>query len=143
MAESLRKRLKVYYLAAMAGMLLSIISFSYNAWRLEVTEDNSNRRMASFEMLHLLAELEQVIYAAHYDNDPVAGSPRLGWVKVGLIGDLSFLLSAPVQNQTVNLRQAWAKNWESVSSTRSVVDALVEEIDLTRARIKDELADLE
>lgn len=33
-----------------------------------------------------LSEFEQVIYANHYDLNDVEGSPRLGWVKIGLVG---------------------------------------------------------
>ncbi|MGV0035820.1 MAG: hypothetical protein ACNYPE_12990 [Candidatus Azotimanducaceae bacterium WSBS_2022_MAG_OTU7] len=47
-------------------------------------------RDASFQILTELAEFEQVIYFNHYDGDKVSGSPRLGWVKLGLVNDLSM-----------------------------------------------------
>ena len=66
---SLLRRMKVYQATALFSVLFALLGFSYNVWRMEVTEQNSNVRDAAFELLLQLAELEQVVYAAHYDND--------------------------------------------------------------------------
>jgi len=95
----LEDKLKVYYVTAIFSVVFAVVGFSYNAWRLEVTEDNSNIRAASFEVLTVLAELEQIIYAAHYDKDTKEGSPRKGWVKIGLIVDLDSLISKSSEEQ--------------------------------------------
>lgn len=63
------------------GLVFAVIGFSYNAWRLESSEKNNNVRLAAFTVITELAQLEQLVYAAHYDQDPVNGSPRKGWVK--------------------------------------------------------------
>ena len=63
-------KLKAYYLTAILSLVFAVIGFSYNAWRLEATEDNSNIRTASFEVLGELAELEHVIYAAYLPRHP-------------------------------------------------------------------------
>jgi len=137
------QKLRVYYFVAVGGVLLSMLSFSYNAWRLEVTEDNSNTRTAAFEMLHLLAEFEQILYASHYDADPDAGSPRKGWVKVGLLSDLSFLMGEDTQIQAAVLKSSWSNHWASVPTQRRSVDALIAEVDVMREEIKRKLIALE
>lgn len=139
----LEKKLKVYYLTAIFSVLFAVIGFSYNAWRLELTEDNSNIRTASFEVLTELAELEQLIYAAHYDKDTKEGNPRKGWVKVGLIVDLAGLISKPAGTQAVKLRDTWERNWETLAQDQQAVDMLVKEIEFVRSEIKSTLKELE
>ena len=129
-------KLKVYYITAVLSLLFAIIGFSYNAWRLEATEDNSNIRTASFEVLKELAQLEQIIYAAHYDKDMVAGNPRKGWVKVGLVVDLSVLINKPVEEKALHLKETWSNNWEKIVSEKDVANSLSEDIDRVRKEIK-------
>ncbi len=132
----LQSRLKAYYLASAFSLFFALIGFGYNTWRLEVTEDNSNIRMASFEILTNLSELEQVIYYAHYDKNEVEGNPRKGWVKVGMIVDLSFLVNERVSEKADLLRVAWGKNWETMVAEQTSVDELVARIDGVREEIK-------
>lgn len=119
------------------------MGFSYNAWRLEVSEDNNNIRTAAFEVLILLAELEQLIYAAHYDKDLEEGNPRKGWIKVGLIVDLSNLISSDSRGQAEELKIAWNNNWRSIANNRTATNFLVQEIDSVRGEIKLTLKQLE
>ena len=110
----LENKLQAYYITAILSLVFAVVGFSYNAWRLEATEDNNNIRTASFEVLGELAELEQIIYAAHYDKDEIEGNPRKAWVKVGLVVDLSALISKSVEKKSLNLRETWSKNWPKI-----------------------------
>jgi len=139
----LENKLKVYYVTAIFSVVFAVVGFSYNAWRLEVTEDNSNIRSASFEVLTVLAELEQIIYAAHYDKDIKEGSPRKGWVKIGLIVDLGSLISSSSEEQAQKLKAAWQKNWEIMAHDIDATNILVSEIDAVRNEIKLTLNELE
>lgn len=132
----LERKLKMYYVTAVFGVFFSLIGFSYNAWRMEVTELNSNVRTAAFEALTNLAELEQIVYAAHYDQNSVEGSPRKGWVKVGLIVDLSHLIGPEVEARAVRLRGYWGEYWSEVSGDRVVAEAVVTHISEVREQIK-------
>jgi hypothetical protein len=132
----LESKLKMYYITAVFGVFFSLVGFSYNAWRMEVTEDNSNIRTAAFEALTNLAELEQIIYAAHYDQNSVEGSPRKGWVKVGLIVDLSHLIGPDVEAQAIQLQRYWGEHWPQVSDEREVAEAVVGHISRVREQIK-------
>lgn len=135
-------RLKVYQATALFSVLFALVGFSYNVWRLEVTEHNTNVREASFELLLQLAELEQVVYAAHYDRDLDRGSPRDGWVKVGLINDLSGSCGEAVAVSAAVLKTVWSSNWAQMPEQRVAADAVVEAIDGTRAEVRAVLSTL-
>jgi len=140
--NELENKLRIYYITAIFSLIFAVIGFSYNAWRLELTEENSNIRTASFKVLTELAELEQIIYVAHYDQDKGAGNPRVAWVKVGLIVDLSLLIDMSVNVQAKELHKAWSNNWEQLEAKESVVKDLVSEIDNVRQQVKQVLYDL-
>ena len=159
-------KLKIYYVGSVLGVLFAVIGFSYNAWRLESTEDNNNIRMASFAILtepekfefdedepiqekptpflkKELAELEQIIYAAHYDKNEIEGSPRKGWVKVGLIVDLSSLINKPVKDKAELLKLSWGNNWNAFTQNRNLTDKLIKEIETVRKELKSTLTMLD
>lgn len=139
----LRQKVLLFQTTTALGLLFGLVAFSYNVWRLESTEHNSNVRTACFEILTELAELEQLIYAAHYDGDAANGSPRTGWVKVGLIADLSMLTSPSAEAQASALKQTWSATWNTYATDRGAVDKLVADIDAMRGRIKDVVRNLD
>ncbi|GHD32672.1 hypothetical protein [Parahalioglobus pacificus] len=137
------RRMKWYQATAIFSVLFALLGFTYNVWRLEVTERNSSRREASFESLLQLAELEQLVFAAHYDQDAVAGNPRVGWVKVGLLVDLSESIDEPVERAALDLKETWSRRWSSMASERESTEAIVRSIDDMRASVKGALATLD
>lgn len=141
--QALQTRLKVYQATALFSVLFALLGFSYNVWRLEVTEHNSNVRSAAFELLLQLAELEQLVYAAHYDQNEERGNPRDGWVKVGLVNDLGTSCSDSVTQSAAALRAVWSDNWDKMPSEREAADAIVAAIDGTRAEVQRVLATLD
>lgn len=132
-------KLNAYYITAVISLIFAIVGFSYNAWRLEISEDNANIRTAAFQVLIELAEFEQILYAAHYDNDTITGNPRKGWVKVGLITDLSVLISPAVEQQAQELKTLWSEHWDSINTDKQTIDLLIKTIDSVRAEIKNTL----
>jgi len=68
MTYSLKARFRIYYITAMFSLLFSVAGFSYNAWRMEVSEANNNISTAAFEALTGLAAIQQLIYAAIFDD---------------------------------------------------------------------------
>lgn len=136
-------RLRYYYITAVLSLVFAVIGFSYNAWRLEATEDNNTIRTASFEILKQLSYLEQTIYALHYDKNYTEGSPRRGWVAIGLIVDLAMLVDQTVDAKAQGLKSVWANNWQRVEANEDAVNLLVNEIDLVRLEIKKVLISLE
>lgn len=136
MSLELRQKVLLFQITTVIGVVFALVGFSYNVWRMEITEANNNIRTACFEILTELAELEQLVYAAHYDHDAVAGSPRKGWVKVGLVGDLSVLTAAGVTERSMALKDVWSDHWDRYADERQSVDAVVAAIEGVRGEIK-------
>jgi hypothetical protein len=136
------KQIRNYQVAVIASLLFALLGFSYNVWRMEVTEENANTRTACFELLLVLSELEQLVYSAHYDKNTVEGSPRKGWVKVGLTVDLSVLTTPKVIHSALKLKEVWSTHWESIGNDEESVQAIVLSIDNSRTEIKMLLKDL-
>nr|WP_276521605.1 hypothetical protein [Shewanella sairae] len=124
-------------------MLFALVGFSYNVWRMEITEYNNNVRSASFELLLQLSELESIVYAAHYDKDPVQGNPRQGWVKVNLIADLSMITEPELSVAAEELKLSWQSNWQLLPEDETSAQAVVSKIDDTRAHVRQLLKQLE
>jgi len=137
------KQIRNYQVAVVASLLFALLGFSYNVWRMEVSEQNTNTRTACFELLLVLSELEQLVYSAHYDQNTVEGSPRKGWVKVGLTEDLSVLTTKKVKQSLVQLKNTWISHWESIAIDEDSVKVIVFSIDNSRAEIKMLLQDLQ
>jgi hypothetical protein len=136
-------KLHLYQVTVIFSVLFALLGFTYNVWRMEVTEENSNIRTASFEVLLTLSSLEQLVYSAHYDGDEQEGNPRKGWVKVGLIEDLSMLTTDSVQAQAADLKTVWTDNWATMMDDRHSADQIVSAIDSTRTELKRVLTSLE
>ena len=137
----IKKRQYQFYFVIFS-VILSLSGFSYNVWRLESTETNNTIRTASFEMLKELSSLEQLIYSLHYDKDKLEGSPRKGWVRVGLINDLSPLVGENVMLKSSQLRSVWANNWNNVENSMNSTDNVINAIEATRKEIKTKLTTL-
>ncbi len=136
-------KFQYYQITLIFSILFSLLGFSYNVWRMEISEQNNTIRTASFEMLVELSSLEQLVYIAHYDGDLEQGSPRKGWVKVGLINDLSILADSSVEQTADSLTKEWADNWNGVGTDKAAVDHIVTAIDTVRSEIKQVLKSLE
>lgn len=143
MEQQIKNKLQLYQVTVIFSVLFALIGFSYNVWRMEASEHNNTIRTASFEILLELSSLEQLIYSAHYDKDLNEGSPRKGWVKVGLIADLSVLTTTSVEKQTHHLKNVWSQNWNKIIDNQSAVDNIVIAIDSVRSEIKLLLISLE
>ncbi|WOT04192.1 hypothetical protein [Shewanella youngdeokensis] len=135
--------INIFQLTAVFSMLFALIGFSYNVWRMEITEHNNNVRSAGFELLLQLSELESIIYAAHYDQNVIEGSPRKGWVKVNLIADLSVVTNTQIQTAAEALKTSWQHNWPHITDDEPRVTAMVAQIDNTRLKVRQLLSTLE
>jgi len=140
--SQITKRLKIYQITSIVTILFTLVGFSYNVYRLEQSEINSNIRTSSFEMLKELANLEQIVYASHYEKDDKLGNPRTGWVKVGIIQDLSIICFQKNNMHTKILFEVWRDNWETMKSNRESADKIVESIDNVRKEIRTVLQNL-
>lgn len=141
--KNIENRLQAYFITSIFSIIFALVGFSYNVWRLQKSEENNTIRMASFEVLSELAKFEQILYASHYDKNLVEGSPRKAWVKIGLISDLSLLISMPVNKKAIDLKEKWEKTWEKIPNDNEALESLVKELDEVRKEIRIDLKTLD
>lgn len=127
---------KKFIVISIVSFVFAFLGFAYNVWRTEKTESNNNVREASFGMLQELANLEQLVYAIHYDRSDDNGTPRDGWVKVGLIRDMSMLVAPAVETKTLNLKHVWAKQWSELAESKQASDNIVQSIEEVRVETR-------
>ena len=119
---------------ALVSIIIAVSSLSYNTWRNEKTEENRNQRLASFEVLLKLNELQQVIFHNHYDKDSSdKGNPRTGWAYVLTVRDLSRVLHPPLPAAADELLAVWESNWEGLGEKQANVDLIIGEINNIRS----------
>lgn len=129
-------------LLAILSLFIAIIALTYNGWRQELTEDNRNLRLAAFELVKQLGELQLIVDYAHYDKDPERGNPITGWGHVALIEDLSAVLPAPLPEKSIHLKQAWAENWQGLGNDDKSVETITSAIRAMREEVRRQLAEL-
>jgi len=117
---------------ALISLVVAVSSLSYNTWRNEATEDNRNLRVAAFEILLKLGELQQVIFHVHYDKDFDKGNPRIGWAYVLTINDLAKVLPDAMQDAATGLLQAWGDNWDTLPDSTASLDIVMQALDGAR-----------
>ena len=129
---------------ALISLVIALSSLSYNTWRNEKTESNRNQRVAAFEILLKLSELQQVVFHHHYDKDTEhRGNPRTGWTYALTIRDLSRVLPAPYPEGADSLLEIWSQNWEGLEASKASVDAVLDGIENTRGDMLELLKSLE
>lgn len=121
-------------LVALTSLFIALSSLSYNTWRNEKTEKNRNQRMAGFEIIVKINELQQVIFHHYYDKDTSdKGNLRKAWALVLTIEDLSELLKPPVPHSSQQFKQVWSENYENLSTDKNAVETVLLSIDKMRS----------
>lgn len=124
---------------ALISLSVALTTLGYNTWRNEQTEKNRNVRVAAFEMLVRLGELQQVADHLHYDKDMQRGNPITGWGYVAVIRDLAMVMPAPVKASSEALFNNWEKNWEGLGEKPAAIKAITAAITATRESVVNEL----
>lgn len=117
---------------ALISLVVALSSLSYNTWRNELTERNRNVRVAGFEVIKNIAELQRVVFFSHYDRDAATGNPRNGWVYVLTIRDLAEIMPEPVTTQAAVLQKVWGENWEGLGNDQASLERIESAIDAMR-----------
>ena len=126
-------------LLAIISLCVALTALGYNTWRNEVSEENRNLRMAGFEILVHIGELQRITYLAHYDRDHVEGNPRRGWVEVMILHDLGRIMPEPLPTRTEKLRDVWQQQWEHLGQNDDAVVQIDLAIDEVRIEVLDHL----
>ena len=128
---------------ALLSLTVALASFSYTTWRAERTETNRTTRQAAFQMLVALGQMKEVVYRAHYDHDPVHGSPRTGWVYVQTIMDFSAAMPPPVTERANAILASWREHWEGLGDREEDAASIDDAIDACRVTIVEKLRKLQ
>lgn len=128
---------------AIISLVVALSALLYTAWRNEQSEWNWNVRVAGFEMLVNLSELQRIVYLNHYDGDASEGNLRKGWIRVLLLRDLGEIMPEPLPEQTESLLSVWQANWSGIGSDQSAVSRIETSVDETRAAVLAQLTMLE
>jgi hypothetical protein len=119
---------------ALISLAVAITSLSYNTWRNEATEYNRNQRVAAFEILLKLGDLQQTVFHVHYDKDFDKGNPRVGWAYALTINDLAQVLPDAQQEAAAALLQAWGDNWQDLPDSKASLNSVMQALDTARDR---------
>lgn len=129
------KRQLERHFVALVSLTVAIAALLYTAWREETTEKNRTLRVAGFEVLKNLGELQIVINRAFYQQESTISDPYLGWGHIALISDLSQLLPEPVPTTCAKLVSLWGENVQKISTDEEAVTQLSDQIDTSRHEI--------
>ncbi|HEY4647354.1 MAG TPA: hypothetical protein VIH25_13865 [Steroidobacteraceae bacterium] len=141
MAQTIQEQLHANAVA-LISLVVALGSLGYNTWRNEQTEENRSVRLAAFEVLKNLGELQLVVNFAFFAKDEQFGHPMAGWGRVALISDLSQVLPAPAPQRAEKLRQVWQANWQQIRDGEASVDRITAEIDQSREAIREIVREL-
>jgi len=124
---------------AIASIFIALSGFAYTTWRDETSEANRNFRVAAFESLKQLNELQLITNAAHYKMDRMQGDPILGWSRVVMFDDLAVLLPPPAVDDAARLHATWEANWEGLGHDQDHADMITDAISQSREHIAETL----
>lgn len=128
---------------AIVSLFTAIISFSYNTWQDHQDEIHQNMRVAAFEMLQNLGELQTVVNYAHFADDKTRGHPIDGWKHVSMIRDLSHFLSPEATKQSEQLSREWEQSWEKLDQNDQAEIRISAQIAKTRLTVLKTIDNLE
>jgi len=128
---------------AIISLIIALSGLGYNTWRNELSEQNRNIRQAGFQLLVGLADLQKLVFLAHYDGDSPDANARIGWSQVLSIQDFSVFMNADVAKGANELRDTWSESWSGLGSNDADRDRLYAAIDMLRLQVRYQLEALE
>jgi len=128
---------------AIVSLFTAIFGFTYNTWSAHQNEVNQNMRVASFEVLKNLGELQTVVNYAHYAEDKLRGHPIDGWKHATMVRDLSRLLTPQAAKEGQELLAEWERDWEKLQDDDQAEARMSAQITKTRQAVLSTIDHLE
>ncbi len=132
--KSLKQQFDQHFVAILS-LFIAVVALTYTTWREEVTEHNRNTRVAAFEVLKNLGQLQIIVNQTIYQNKKTDSTAFLGWGHIAIIGDMGSLLPSPIPEKTSKLVTVWSNTWQKLSNDEAAQDSLTYEIDSCRKAI--------
>ena len=104
-------------MVALISLSIAVAALGYNSWRNEKTEDQRNIRIAAFQVLENLGEMQEIVDARYYylafdRGAGDEGSLRLkGFGNAAMSRDLMGLMPVPAPQTGKELHAAWTKHF--------------------------------
>ncbi|MEO6689414.1 MAG: hypothetical protein ABIS07_08255 [Dokdonella sp.] len=95
---------------ALISLTVALFGTSYNTWRNQTTEAHRNTRTAGFMVLETLGQLQEITDRRYYGGDHSDENRVSGWGKVGVVRDMSTLVSPAAEIQGRAVFEAWQAN---------------------------------
>ena len=96
---------------AIISLVIAITALTYNSWRADTSENNRNIRVASFELIKELGQLQNLTNQLHFTLQPDSKMRDIslinGWGHIALIEDLSTLLPSSIEQHAKSLKKIW------------------------------------
>jgi hypothetical protein len=119
-------------IVAIVSIVVALGGLAYGTWRNEKTEANRNTRIAAFEVLKTLGELQLIVDYAYYRKDPTQGDSTIGWRRVLCIKDLAQIVPSPGPEDAERLLQTWRTSVETLNADPQSAARISDEIYATR-----------
>jgi hypothetical protein len=119
-------------IVAIISVLVALGGLTYSTWRNERTEANRNTRIAAFEVLKTLGDLQLMVDYTYSRKDPARGDSAMGWRRVQCIKDLAQIVPSRGPEDAENLLQAWRTNVETLATDSQSAAKISNEIYTTR-----------
>lgn len=132
-----------FHSVAIVSLFTAIFGFTYNGWQDHQNEINQNMRVASFEVLKNLGDLQTVVNYAYFSDDKARGHPIDGWKHVTMVRDLSRLLKPGATEEGQMLYVAWEQDWESLNIDKQAEHRISTQIAKTRKSVLSTIDKLE
>jgi hypothetical protein len=120
---------------ALISLVVAVSTLGYTTWRNERTEENRNIRVAAFEVLTHLGELQFLVNRMHYSERPDRTEPLRAWGHVALVTDLAAILPEPVPPAAERLRAVWSAEWQAIPREEAATERVSTAIDASREAV--------
>lgn len=102
---------------ALTRLSVALFGTSYNTWRNQTTEAHRNTRTAGFMVLETLGQLQEIADRRYCGGDHSDENRVSGWGKVGVVRDMSTLVSPAVEAQGLTVFEAWQANVDKLDGS--------------------------
>lgn len=131
---------------ALISLTVAVSSLGYNTWRNEQTEANRNIRVAGFQLMEHIVELQKVVFFSRYDDgskQDSRGDYRNGWAHVLSIRDLSYNMPQEVRGATDNLFETWNTAFATIQTDQVSFKKFDKALDETKTIILQAIMELD
>ena len=127
---------------AIISLVVAVVGLGYSTYRNERTEYNRNVRVAAFETLKNLGELQILGEYAYFHKNAERGDPVQGNGRVIYIRDLAQLLPEPGPRDVERLWVAWRDNSDQLAASEASMIKITDEIQRLRLTVLELLVKL-